>query len=102
MPFTYRIGWPDGSWIMRNEIASSVETAEWSFTGIRTRLRRRLPDHRDAGMGTRLSTRTESESGLIGSCRKGNKTGPFRFELRLGQWCAAVHNAALASSKQEG
>jgi hypothetical protein len=40
-----------GSWIMRNEMASSVETAECSFTGIKTRDRRRLPDQRDAGMG---------------------------------------------------
>jgi hypothetical protein len=39
---------------MRNEIASSVETAECSFTGIRTRLRRRLPDQRDADMEIEL------------------------------------------------
>src|SRR6478752_7332284 len=39
---------------------------EWSFTGIRTRLRRRLPDHRDAGMGhhTRRDSR-QSDSGVI-------------------------------------
>jgi hypothetical protein len=39
---------------MRNEIASSVEMAECNFTGMRTRLRRRLPDQRDAGMDATL------------------------------------------------
>src|SRR6185437_6063887 len=50
-PFRYLIGFPVGSWIMRNEIASSVETAECIFTGMMTRLRRRLPDQSEAGMG---------------------------------------------------
>jgi hypothetical protein len=45
---------------MRKEIASSVETAECSFTGMRTRLRRRLPDQRDAGMEIEL----EEEPGV--------------------------------------
>src|SRR6476619_2441416 len=61
---------PDGltRWlvVMRNEIASSVETESGALQGIRTRLRRRLPDHRDAGMGhhTRRDSR-QSDSGVI-------------------------------------
>ncbi len=48
-PLPYRIGFPLGLWIMRNETASSVETAGQSLTGMRTRDRLRLPDQRDGG-----------------------------------------------------
>ena len=65
IPFTYRMGLPDGSWIMRNEMASSVETAECSFTGIRTRDKRRLPDQREGGgMDARPGHNTEGSPNL--------------------------------------
>src|SRR6476660_9346586 len=76
---------------MRNEIASSVETAEWSFTGIRTRLRRRLPDHKDAGMGTRLSdTNANPNLVLLAHAARGTNPDLFCFERLLGRWCGAV------------
>jgi DNA end-binding protein Ku len=43
MPFTYLIGSPVGSWIIRKAIVPSVEVAGKSLTGTRTRERRRLP-----------------------------------------------------------
>src|SRR5262245_43617972 len=49
MPFKYLIGLPLGSWIMRKAIEPSLEVAGKSFTGTRTRDRRRLPDQ--TGMG---------------------------------------------------
>ena len=49
MPFTYLIGLPLSSWIMRKLIAPSLEVAGNSLTGTRTRDRRRLPDQ--TGMG---------------------------------------------------
>src|SRR5688500_2182475 len=74
-PLRYLIGLPLGSWIMRNETASSVETAGQSLTGIRTRERRRLPDQSEGGgISTRTqNTTNESESGLAGCPSKRNK-----------------------------
>jgi hypothetical protein len=49
MPFRYLMGLPLGSWIIRKAIEPSVDTAGKSFTGMRTRERRRLPDQRAMG-----------------------------------------------------
>src|SRR5262245_21126001 len=49
MPFRYLIGFPLGSWIMRNAMVPSIEVAGNILTGTRTRERRRLPDQ--TGMG---------------------------------------------------
>src|SRR5689334_23249410 len=69
------MGVPEGSWICRKEIASSVETAGTSLTGMRTRERRRLPDQSEGGAMTQTRTahKKESESGLGKPKRKVNK-----------------------------
>src|SRR5262245_23748116 len=80
MPLTYRIGFPLGSWIMRNETASSVETAGQSLTGMRTSDRRRLPDQSEGGGMTQLELRTTA--GRIwgyGACAQENKQGTPNF-----------------------
>src|SRR5512134_1202609 len=77
------MGLPLGSWIMRNETASSVDTAGQSLTGMRTRERRRLPDQSEGGgIDTNSKHCDESESGVRPGSRKGNKWGLAMFRLR--------------------
>ena len=61
------MGVPEGSWIWRKEMASSVETAGMSLTGIKTRESRRLPDQREGGEDLLETSRNkrESESGRM-------------------------------------
>src|SRR6185437_13434537 len=71
------MGVPEGSCICRKEMASSVETAGTSLTGMRTRERRRVPDQSEGGAMTQTRTahKNESESGAETLKHKVNKTG---------------------------
>src|SRR5262245_399301 len=82
------MGWPVGSWIMRKDTASSVETAGWSLTGIRTSERRRLPDQSEGGGMTELElhTKRESESGApLGLARGTNEELVTPVRPRIGR-----------------
>src|SRR6185312_13040310 len=73
------MGVPDGSWICRKEIASSVETAGTSLTGMRTRERRRLPDQSEGGAmtQTRRYTKTSPNLGRVPLIARGTKWNAY-------------------------
>lgn len=64
-PHTYLMGLPDGSLICRKLIASAVETAGTSLTGIKTRDSRRLPDHKEGGAMNANSNATRSANLVV-------------------------------------
>src|SRR5690348_11509858 len=80
IPFTYLMGVPDGSWICRKEIASSVETAGTSLTGMRTRERRRLPDQSEGRAMTQTRTAQKASPNLVPAPRmaRGTKWNVYR------------------------
>jgi hypothetical protein len=98
---------PEGAWIWRKATASWVETVECNFTGMMTRLRRRLPDH-NAGMGCyshkgvriwdhqprlqvnkpRLLRGTTPRSGLLSSSRRDHR----RLGMARDQYFVVLHD----------